>query len=245
MTQRNDEAYALLAQGELDEQQVLHYLFTHRDFLPRYQQQLNQLADNTQSDSVTSLWQWRLQRQQQQMDDLRQQMTDMASLAQHNERLLQQLLQLVQQLMVIDEVDALANCLQQWANQQGLLGGYLRLSQTRWPLSKRLATLFALSSAQLTELRNQRLAQQPYYLGRLNPTELAGLLPQLTAAQRQTIGSVAISLLGEQGELGLLIFASERPEHYHSGMAVTFLQQISQVVSSVLARCFAKANLDD
>ena len=80
-------------------------------------------------------------------------------------------------------------------------------------------------------MRIQRLGQQTHYLGTLNGPELLVVLPEAKA-----VGSVAMSLLGEHGELGVLIFSSRDPQHYQQGQGTQLLHELSLMLPDLLAR---------
>lgn len=77
-------------------------------------------------------------------------------------------------------------------------------------------------------MRIQRLGDANHYLGTLNGQELLLLLPQA-----HHVGSVALSLMGDFADLGLLIFTSADAQHYQQGMGTELLAQLARL----LPRC--------
>ena len=80
-------------------------------------------------------------------------------------------------------------------------------------------------------MRIQRLGDRNQYLGQLNGPEILLLMPEA-----KMVGSVAISLLGKMGDLGMVIFTSRDTQHYHTGMGTLLLDQLSILLPGLLAR---------
>ncbi|HAH13363.1 MAG TPA: DUF484 family protein, partial [Pantoea agglomerans] len=59
--------------------------------------------------------------------------------------------------------------------------------------------------------------------------------------QAKAIGSVAMSLMGEEGDLGVLVFSSRDSQHYQSGMGTLLLQHLSQMMPDLLSRWVERA----
>ena len=85
-------------------------------------------------------------------------------------------------------------------------------------------------------MRIRRLGKENLYLGNLSGPELLLLLPQAKA-----VGSVAMSLLGERGDLGVLIFSSRDKQHYQRGMGTVLLQHLSLMLPDLLSRWIERA----
>lgn len=47
---------------------------------------------------------------------------------------------------------------------------------------------------------------------------------------------MAVSLLGEEGDLGVLIFSSRDSQHYQAGMGTVLLQHLSLMLPQLLSR---------
>ncbi|MGE4386756.1 MAG: DUF484 family protein, partial [Citrobacter sp.] len=80
-------------------------------------------------------------------------------------------------------------------------------------------------------LRNQRLGQEQHYLGTLNGPELLVVLPEAKA-----IGSVAMSMLGRDGDLGVILFSSRDTHHYQAGQGTQLLHEIALMMPDLLER---------
>lgn len=85
-------------------------------------------------------------------------------------------------------------------------------------------------------MRIQRLGDQQHFLGSLNGPELLLLLPQA-----KLVGSVALSMLGDNGELGMVIFSSRDTQHYQQGMGTVMLNQLARMLPELLERWIERA----
>lgn len=142
------------------------------------------------------------------------------------------LLQLQANLAAADSLQDMLNRLQRWARDFGLAGANIRLFSDRWQIGAPSDfTHLALSRHAFEPLRIQRLGNRHHYLGSLNGPELLLLLPQA-----KLVGSVALSLLGADGDLGVVIFSSRDAQHYQQGMGTVMLNQLSTLLPGLLAR---------
>lgn len=215
----------------LNETEMLRYLEQNPDFFMRHARWVEQMRLPHVVRGSVSLVEWQLSRQRQQITLLEEEITLLMERSQDNERLFVQLLQLQQQLLTAESLQQLLDRLQTWAQQLGL-SAYLRLFNEQWQLSAPSEFIsLGLSRQTFEPLRIQRIGQKMHYLGNLNSSELLLLLP----AAKQ-VGSVALSLLGEQGELGVLIFTSRHPHHYHMGMDTLLLDQLAALLPALLSR---------
>ncbi len=124
------------------------------------------------------------------------------------------------------------NRFHRWARDIGLAGATIRLFPDRWRLGAPSGfTHLALSRQAFEPLRIQRLGHQHHYLGSLNGPELLLLLPEAKA-----IGSVALSLMGPDGDLGVVLFSSRDVHHYQQGQGTQLLQEIAQMLPDLLER---------
>lgn len=80
-------------------------------------------------------------------------------------------------------------------------------------------------------LRIQRLGQEQHYLGPLNGPELLVVLPEAKA-----VGSVAMSMLGSDADLGVVLFTSRDASHYQQGQGTQLLHEIALMLPELLER---------
>ncbi|PSU33148.1 DUF484 family protein, partial [Photobacterium phosphoreum] len=53
---------------------------------------------------------------------------------------------------------------------------------------------------------------------------------------RCLVGSVALSLMGEFGDLGLIIFSSRDSHHYQQGQGTVLLDQLALLMPGLISR---------
>ncbi|PIJ50782.1 DUF484 family protein [Erwinia sp. OLTSP20] len=215
-----------------DDQAVSDYLLRHPDFFIRNARQAEQMVVPHPIRGTVSLVEWQLSRQRKHIAELEEEITLLMEQAHANQQLFDRLLALQRRLASAPSLQEMLNRLHRWARDLGLAGANIRLFSDRWRLGAPSDfTQLALSPQAFEPVRIQRFGKQQHYLGSLNGPELLQLLPQAKA-----IGSVAMSLMGEQGELGVLIFSSRDAQHYQTGMGTVLLQHLSAMMPDLLLR---------
>ncbi|CNJ91123.1 DUF484 domain-containing protein [Yersinia aldovae] len=221
-----------LAGIELDDDAVMQYLLQNPDFFIRNARLVEQMHIPHPVRGTVSLVEWQLGRQRNQIGQLEEEITLLMEQAGLNEVLFNRLLQLQNNLAAASSLQDLLNRLQRWARDFGLSGAHVRLFSDRWHIGAPSDfTHLALSRHAFEPLRIQRLGSNNHYLGSLNGSELLLLLPQA-----KQVGSVALSLLGNNGEQGVIIFSSRDMQHYQQGMGTVMLEQLSTFLPSLLER---------
>lgn len=215
-----------------DDAAVSDYLLRHPEFFIRNARQVEQMLIPHPVRGTVSLVEWQLARQRNQIAQLEEEITLLMEQAHANQQLFDRLLALQGRLASAPSLHEMLNRLHRWARELGLAGANIRLFNDRWRLGAPSGfTQLSLSPQAFEPIRIQRLGKQQHYLGSLNGPELLLLLPQAKA-----IGSVAMSLMGERGELGVLIFSSRDAQHYQSGMGTVLLQHLAAMMPELLAR---------
>ncbi|MEY4921305.1 MAG: hypothetical protein RLY17_22 [Pseudomonadota bacterium] len=231
---KNYEEQAL-AGIELDDDAVMQYLLQNPDFFIRNARLVEQMHIPHPVRGSISLVEWQLGRQRNQISQLEEELTLLMEQASLNQVLFNRLLQLQNNLATASSLQDLLNRLQCWARDFGLIGANVRLFSDRWHIGAPSDfTHLALSRHAFEPLRIQRLGNNNHYLGSLNGSELLLLLPKA-----KQVGSVALSLLGKNGDLGVIIFSSRDIQHYQQGMGTVMLNQLSTLLPSLLARWLA------
>ncbi|WP_406704802.1 DUF484 domain-containing protein [Sodalis sp.] len=221
----------------LDDEQVVRYLLTHPDFFIRNARSVEQMVVPHPVRGCVSLLEWQLGRQRAHIQQLEDDITRLMEHASTNEPLFNRLLRLQSDLAAADSLQELLNRLQRWARGLGLAGAHVRLFSDRWQLCAPSGfTHLALARSAFEPLRIQRLGQGNHYLGKLNGPELLLLLPQV-----RQVGSVAMSLLGDDGSLGVLMFTSRDSQHFQDGMGTVLLQQLATLLPGLLERWVSRA----
>lgn len=216
----------------LDDRAVSDYLLQNPNFFIRNARQVEQMLVPHPVRGSVSLVEWQLGRQRHHISQLEEEITLLMEQASANQQLFDRLLTLQARLASAPNLHEMLNRLHRWARELGLAGANVRLFSEKWRIGAPSDfTQLALSRQAFEPVRIQRLGNKQHFLGSLNGPELLLLLPQAKA-----IGSVALSLMGEQGDLGVLIFSSRDTQHYQSGMGTVLLQHLSLMLPELLAR---------
>lgn len=217
----------------LSDDMVVQFLQQNPDFFIRNARQIEQMRIPHPVRGTVSLVEWQLARQRHHITQLEEEITLLMEQAGVNELLFNRLLGLQTELAAADSLMDMLDRLQRWARRLGLSGASVRLFSDKWRIGAPSDfTHLSLNRSAFEPLRIQRLGQANHYLGSLNGPELLLLLPQA-----KQVGSVALSMIGEDHDLGLLIFTSRESHHYQDGMGTVLLQQMATtILPAMLAR---------
>ncbi|WP_430875619.1 DUF484 family protein [Gilliamella sp. G0441] len=232
---QNSKAKAInqrFQQVKLNDEAVSQFLIQNPNFFIRNASQIESMQVPHPVRGAVSLTEWHMARQRNKIKQLESEITLLMEHATANEQLFSQLLNLQIQLIQASDPNELVQLLSLWAKSLGLNGAYLYLFDDKWLLSAPSNYHhFALNASQFDFIRVRHLQYSYQYLGTLNATELDFLIPE-----RNNVGSVALSLLGKFGDLGILIFTSANPHHYQSGQGTLLLEKISEVLPILIER---------
>ncbi|WP_159567415.1 DUF484 domain-containing protein [Budvicia diplopodorum] len=221
-----------LERVKLSDDAVSQYLLNNPDFFIRNSRQIEQMrVPHPVRDSV-SLVEWQMSRQRNHIQQLEEEITLLMEQATANEILFGRLINLQNELVQADSLQDFLARLQNWARSLGLAGAVVRLFSEKWRLNAPSGfTHLSLSRQAFEPMRIQRLGDRNQYLGQLNGPEILLLMPEA-----KMVGSVALSLLGKMGDLGLVVFISRDTHHYHAEMGTLLLNQLSILLPGLLAR---------
>ncbi|XKM12912.1 DUF484 family protein [Orbaceae bacterium ac157xtp] len=220
----------------IKEESILHYLSQNPSFFIRHAKDVENMLIPHPIRGVISLPEWQLARQRNKIKQLEEEITLLMEHAAANEKLFESLMSLQNELLQANDIDDLAIKLNNWAKSLGLIGAYIYLFDDKWQINVPSTHLKYLLSAKKFEFIRVRHLQYSYqHLGQLNPTELALLI-----SEQQYIGSVALSLLGKFGDLGVVVFASRNPNHYQAGQGTLLLEKISELIPLIINRWVAR-----
>ena len=219
-------------QSALCDELILQFLQQNADFFIRNARQIEQMHIPHPVRGTVSLVEWQLARQRHHIGQLEEEITLLMEQARSNEVLFNRLLALQAELAAAESLQDMLDRLARWARKLGLSGATIRLFSDKWRVgAPSRFTHLALSRSLFEPLRIQRLGNGNHYLGSLNGPELLLLLPQA-----KHVGSVALSIMGEHDELGVLIFSSRDSHHYQDGMGTVLLQQLANMLPAMLTR---------
>lgn len=216
----------------MDDRAVVDYLLRHPDFFIRNARVVEEMRVPHPVRGTVSLVEWHMARARNHINHLEENISLLVEQASSNEGLFYRLLHLQSRLASASSLDEFLLRLHRWARDLGLAGATIRLFPDRWRIgAPSRFTHLALSRQAFEPLRIQRMGQANHYLGQLNGPELLVVLPEAKA-----IGSVAMSLMGRDGELGVMLFTSRDPHHYQQGQGTQLLQEIAQMLPELLER---------
>lgn len=217
---------------KLDDDVVSQYLIDNPDFFIRNASYIERMRVPHPIRGGVSLPEWQMARQRNKISQLESEITLLMEHASTNESLFNQLMDLQVQLVKASNLNELVESLNIWAKSLGLNGAYLYLFEDKWLLNAPSNYHhFALNSSRFDFIRVRHLQYSHQYLGSLNTTELDFLL-----TEHGYVGSVALSLLGQFGDLGILIFTSANPQHYHAGQGTLLLEKLSEILPILIEK---------
>lgn len=220
------------ALAELDDSAVCDYLLQHPEFFIRNARLVEEMQIPHPVRGCVSLVEWHMTRARHKIHTLEGDVSMLIEQASANESLFSSLLKLQARLAAADSLHDMLNRLHRWARELGLAGAHIRLFPERWHIGAPSDfTHLALNRQSFEPLRIQRFGNAHHYLGPLNGPELLLMLPQAKA-----VGSVAMSLMGHDGCLGVLIFTSRDPQHYQSDQGTQLLEELSRMLPTLLER---------
>ncbi|MCA6220692.1 DUF484 domain-containing protein [Photorhabdus antumapuensis] len=218
--------------GILDDQTVVDYLLENPNFFIRNACVVEQMRVPHPVRETISLVEWYMSRQRTRIAYLEEDITLLMEQASVNEQLFEQLLKLLVNLVAAESLQDMLSRLSSWAKNMGLNSASIRLFNDKWHIGAPLdAPDLALSRNAFEPIRIQRFGNKNHYLGMLNGPEILLLLPQV-----RHVGSVAVSLLGTRGELGMVIFNSRNHQHYQQGMGTDMLEHLAKLLPDILSR---------
>lgn len=217
---------------EMDDRAVVDYLLRHPEFFIRNARVVEEMRVPHPIRGTVSLVEWHMARARNHISHLEENISLLMEQATSNESLFYRLLHLQSRLASASSLDEFLLRLHRWARELGLAGATLRLFPDRWRIGAPSGfTHLALSRQAFEPLRIQRMGHENHYLGPLNGPELLVVLPEAKA-----IGSVAMSLMGRDGDLGVILFTSRDPQHYQQGQGTQLIQEIAQMLPELLER---------
>jgi len=213
----------------LDDNTVMQYLLQNSDFFIRNAPRVEQMPVPHTVRSTVSLVEWYLARQRNHVNQLEEEITLLMKQANANETLFTSLQHLQAKLITADSLQDMLDHLQRWAHGFGLASASIRLFSDSWNIGALSDfTHLGLTRSTFEPLRIQRLGNELHFLGCLNGPELLLLLPQA-----KQVGSVALSMLGDAGELGMVIFSSRDTQHYQPGTGTVILNQLARMLPTL------------
>jgi hypothetical protein len=216
----------------LTDEMVSTYLQDNPDFFTRNPELLSSLRMQDNNRGVVSL----VTRQQQHLRDkvhlLEEEITQLLAVANNNEHLFTVYSDLYLQLIDCNSLAEMLDCLHQTTTQ------LLSLADCKvWLNSTINCEHPVIINDNCQDILSSRLANNDYYFGRLQKSEIAQLFHHNDIFACAQTGSVALIKLQSASEpLGFIAISSQDAEHFDPRMDTLLLNQFSKLVAKLLAK---------
>lgn len=224
----NDQAEAIAAGHELNDERVREYLKENGDFLQRNPDMLDHLHISHASGSAVSLVEKQVSVLRERNVEMRHRLNALTANARENDKLYDQTRKLVLALLEADDLDALYQAfMYSMARDFKVEHASMILFGDRSNAGK--CRMDNLETARI-EIGALLKGNKPV-CGVLRKEELGYLFPDAS-----DIGSAALMPLCSSGELGLIAVGSSDAGKYSSNMGTLFLTHIAEVIVRLLPR---------
>lgn len=212
-------------QPVVDDSLIAHYLDENPDFFERHPQLLKQLSLRHQERGAVSLVERQQQVLRQRIIQLEEEITDLMVHARRNEELFKAYSDLYVALLACNDIAQVMDALHDTFSQQ-LNMPALSLKFFDSPIE--LDEQFTFAADTHKKLLSKRFQSANVYLGRLTEEEKKLLFPN------EAIASVALILLGDKGELGMLAIGNQDAGHFEPAMDTLLVRQLQALLSKIL-----------
>ena len=205
---------------QLSPQQVSEYLLANPDFFVRFPSIVEQLEIPHHAQGVVSLVELRSQQLQQRADDLQDKISQILNMAKHNEHIYRLYAELNVRLFQCQSPAEMRAVLETSIVEAfDLAAVVLHLFDSDMPLND-----------EFCKLLQKRFTDARFFFGRMTQEENQLLFADTTPQ------SVALMLLGESGELGVLAIASGEAGHFTPEMDTLLIAQLQQLLTLLVRR---------
>jgi uncharacterized protein YigA (DUF484 family) len=209
----------------VDDSLIAAYLEQNPDFFEHHPGLLQRMRLHHDGRGAVSLMERQQQVLRQRSAQLEEEITELMTTARRNEELFSRYSELYVQLLSCRTLDDVMDALQRTFSEQ-LNMPALSLKFFDSPLE--LAEQFTFAADTHKQLLSKRFTNSPIYLGRLTTDEQKLLFPN------EQIASVALLLLGDQGELGMLAIGNHDASHFEPAMDTLLVRQLQALLSKLL-----------
>ena len=238
----NEELHDKLI-GQLSDELIGEYLSQHPDFFNEHPELLATLRLSDTHRGTVSLVERQQQKLRQKVQSLEEEVTQLMTVANNNERLFMLYSDLYLRLIDCESANELLDCLCQTTTELLSLSG-LKLWLNQSIVHDKL-THASVISDDCTEIMQSRLGKDNYYFGRLQQAE------QQSVFAESQVGSVVLIKLetypnnvsfddsnpdSTKNTLGFLAISSEDAEHFDPNMDTLLLSQFRKLVAKLLQR---------
>jgi hypothetical protein len=226
-THTNDVQHSInLDDLALTDEVVLTYLQDNPDFFNRNQTLMTSLRLNDEHRGTVSLVERQQQSLRQKVHGLEDEITQLMSVANHNEQLFSLYSDLYLRLLDCHSAEELLDCLHQTTTELLSLSAF-----TLWLVDtdEKAVNHHSISKNDCTGVMQNRLSQDDYYFGRLQTSE-----QELIFSQTFTGSVVLIKLIHNNNTLGFLAISSKDAHHFEPRMDTLLLNQFKRLVAKLL-----------
>ncbi|MCE2596115.1 DUF484 family protein [Motilimonas cestriensis] len=218
-------------QVALDEENVAQFLANSPEFFLRHPELLSSLTLPHEEHGTVSLVQMQMQRQRQKISQLEEEITQLMSIATHNEKISRTYGDLYPELVQAESLVQLVRILGRVFREQLRLNAFaIKLDTDYFDLPAQHA-IYSLDKSTLDGLRAQRIRNEEHYFGRIDQADKNAIF-----GEKALVNSVALIELGEQGCLGILAVGSANANHFVPEMDTLLLDQLCHIVAILLPR---------
>lgn len=207
--------------GELTGEQVAKYLITHPEFFVSQPHLLEQLKIPHLHKGSVSLVERQSEQLRQKVRQLSGKLAQLIGIAKQNEQIYRIYADLNLRILKCTDISTLQVVLAEVLQEQ------LNLSSVAL---KPYKGAYALPEIQRKLFSEKRFKDQAFFFGRLSEHEKKLLFND------QEAESVALLLLGVEGELGVLAIGSKDPGHFNPDMDTLLITQLQQFLSILLPK---------
>lgn len=217
----------------LDAEMVVEYLEQHPNFFEQQGHLLSQMNLRHQQAGSISLVERQQRILREQIAALQEEITALMVNARRSEKIFKGYSALYVQLLKCETIDDVLASMKE-TFQQELALPELSLKFFDSPIE--LAEQYSFTSDTHKQLLSKRFANGSVYLGRVSKEE------QKLLFRDEQVESVALVLLGNNQELGMLAFGSKDPAHFEPEMDYLLITQLQALLSAILPRLLAQTD---
>lgn len=209
----------------IDDTLIREYLIENPEFFVRNDDLLTQLQFRHQEKGTVSLVERQQQKLRDQVKALQEEITELLVNARRNEEIFSAYSELYVRLLRCESISQVLDELQLTFEQQLNMPA---LSLKFFNNSNSLTEQYRFSSETHKQLLSKRFNEGPIYLGRLTEQEHNLLFDD------EGVASVALLLLGNSGEIGMLAVGSAQPGHFEPAMDKLLINQLQALLTALL-----------
>jgi hypothetical protein len=205
----------------VSDSQVVDYLFAHPDFFVKHAHLFEELDIPHAHKGSVSLVELQSEQLRKKVRLLNYKLNQLISIARQNEQIYRVYADLNLRLLATQSMDEMQLVLEEVMQER------LQLESV---VIKPFIGAYAFPEIQRRLFVEKRFRRDKFFFGRLSEHERKLLFPQ------QEANSVALLLLGDLGELGMLAVSSKDPSHFNPDMDTLLITQLQQFLSILLPK---------